>query len=961
MPNVNGNYSIKVIAENYLSREVAHTLACDNMDCEATCQIELEIDLQEKFCSERTMTMFVRDSTDNSPLEGATVNMVQETHRGPNDVGTYSVDSNGEVSLPLIGNGHYTTTLSHPGFMNVTSAFRVAVTPDQCSLLAPMEMGPMSPPIKAGCVRVSLTWGSEPSDLDLYSYRVHQFQTEDTCLTYYCDGKDACNGIDFDQDNMEGGEAGAETITYCNVEEFSHMIWVDDRSGEGAALLGSEARLHITSESGDTQEVVLRPADGQTDSRYWLAGCLTTSASSFDFLPLNQFTSGQPELEQPMHCHSRAELAAGNVVPRAEVHVSVETTQGEPLSGAMVSLTTSHETYSRLTTEDGKLLLPVTEDGPYSLLAQMDSYVPERLNFSLYCEGVEGVCATSVQVTMMSHQEDGALRVKLNWARDTGRDLDLHLVQVVEDEPTKVCTTYWNNMAGCKDTELDQNVGTGALLGRNGVTSSSLAETITVHNLAAKSQHRFMVFVDDNTATGADLGQVQPQITMTQGSVIVTDQMPQLPMWKEGSRFWLAGAIEVVGTSFRFVSANTWSEETPNNKPGITIDNLLAQTVDSATQAFCEGSKLSVTVNDALTNEALENITATILRLDDGEEQVIAEGAFPDSNGELTVSLLAAGHYEVQVSGAGYVSSRKSIGVTCSPSDCSLCAPSIMVPLSPALGSDELRLTLGGGQLVENLDIFTVFRDTSTACVTSPAGSQENLCPGVEKVTGTDGQGVETVTFKQPTSRDTKHVYTVYVEWTAPIGNEAATFPDTNTWVSLTDGTITEEIHMEAKVYGREDSIMFRVLASRGASAFRGATLQVRPGQAAPSFRLMSGSSLESDSEFDARYIAYFDRADIDGWEIRKGMGDLCAMDLVPEPPIIASALRACRRVNDFSLTTRILETVKVKCGNKESEIWPYIVQELRPTLDELGVLLPEEMGYDKPELALPSPYDIHG
>ena len=211
----------------------------------------------------------------------------------------------------------------------------------------------------------------------------------------------------------------------------------------------------------------------------------------------------------------------------------------------MVSLTTSHETYSRLTTEDGKLLLPVTEDGPYSLLAQLDSYVPERLNFSLYCEGVEGVCATSVQVTMMSHQEDGALRVKLNWARDAGRDLDLHLVQVVEDEPTEVCTTYWNNMAGCKDTELDQNVGTGALLGRNGVTSSSLAETITVHNLAAKSQHRFMVFVDDNTATGADLGQVQPQITMTQGSVIVTDQMPQLPMWKEGSRFWLAGAIEV--------------------------------------------------------------------------------------------------------------------------------------------------------------------------------------------------------------------------------------------------------------------------------------------------------------------------------------------------------------------------------------------------------------------------------
>ena len=62
--------------------------------------------------------------------------------------------------------------------------------------------------------------------------------------------------------------------------------------------------------------------------------------------------------------------------------------------------------------------------------------------------------------------------------------------------------------------------------------------------------------------------------------------------------------------------------------------------------------------------------------------------------------------------------------------------------------------------------------------------------------------------------------------------------------------------------------------------------MQVRPGQVAPSVRLMSGGSLESDAEFDARfrtigvvsativhpfrYIAYFDRADIDGWEIRK-------------------------------------------------------------------------------------------
>jgi cytochrome c oxidase subunit 5a len=56
-------------------------------------------------------------------------------------------------------------------------------------------------------------------------------------------------------------------------------------------------------------------------------------------------------------------------------------------------------------------------------------------------------------------------------------------------------------------------------------------------------------------------------------------------------------------------------------------------------------------------------------------------------------------------------------------------------------------------------------------------------------------------------------------------------------------------------------------------------------------------------------------------------MSDLSAMDLIPEPTIVAAALRACRRVNDFSLTIRILETVKFKCGGKVKEIWPYMMQ----------------------------------
>ncbi|CAG0890247.1 unnamed protein product [Cyprideis torosa] len=110
----------------------------------------------------------------------------------------------------------------------------------------------------------------------------------------------------------------------------------------------------------------------------------------------------------------------------------------------------------------------------------------------------------------------------------------------------------------------------------------------------------------------------------------------------------------------------------------------------------------------------------------------------------------------------------------------------------------------------------------------------------------------------------------------------------------------------------------------------------------------------ESDEEFDQRFIRFFSRPEIDGWEIRKGFKDLYSYDVIPDPKIVDAALRACRRVNDHSLAVRILETVNAKCAH-HPKVWPYVVSKIRPTLDELGVSLPEELGYDKPELALKS------
>lgn len=111
------------------------------------------------------------------------------------------------------------------------------------------------------------------------------------------------------------------------------------------------------------------------------------------------------------------------------------------------------------------------------------------------------------------------------------------------------------------------------------------------------------------------------------------------------------------------------------------------------------------------------------------------------------------------------------------------------------------------------------------------------------------------------------------------------------------------------------------------------------------------------DPEFDSNYVKYFSRPEIDGWEIRKGMNDLLRMDLIPDPEITKAVLHACRRLNDYALTTRWLEGVKDRCG-PHKDIYKWIIDEVQPTLTELGISTPEELGYAVPELAMKLPHE---
>lgn len=97
---------------------------------------------------------------------------------------------------------------------------------------------------------------------------------------------------------------------------------------------------------------------------------------------------------------------------------------------------------------------------------------------------------------------------------------------------------------------------------------------------------------------------------------------------------------------------------------------------------------------------------------------------------------------------------------------------------------------------------------------------------------------------------------------------------------------------------------------------------------------LSGGHEAESYESFTERYTAFFSSVE-DLFELQRGLNNCFAYDLVPAPGVIEAALRAARRVDDYSTAVRIFEGVKEKVENKAQ--YDAYVKELEGVKSELG------------------------
>lgn len=114
--------------------------------------------------------------------------------------------------------------------------------------------------------------------------------------------------------------------------------------------------------------------------------------------------------------------------------------------------------------------------------------------------------------------------------------------------------------------------------------------------------------------------------------------------------------------------------------------------------------------------------------------------------------------------------------------------------------------------------------------------------------------------------------------------------------------------------------------------------LRARPTvtRVAPIFARPSSSAhgQETFESFTERYVSFFQSAQ-DLFEVQRGLNNCFAHDLVPAPSVIEAALRAARRVDDYSTAVRVFEGVREKVENQQQ--YQQYLDELKGVREELG------------------------
>jgi hypothetical protein len=667
--------------------------------------------------------MIVRNAVDNTYIDSATVVVWMDINSARDGKTNFQTNPDGKVEFPILANGVYNIEISKEGFMTLTRTFTVNVQPGDCAMYEPIDLTPLSPsPLCERGARVSLTWGEHPSDLDLYSYRVNNNDTTDECLTYYCDGKDPCNGTTHDVDNKNGGLNGAETITYCNTEDYVNMIFVDDLAGRGSSLLSSTAKLVIQA-NNQSVEVHLntKDTDESDEKRYWLAGCLLLEDYGFIFLEVNEMRDEQPSIDNPHFCYNLVQLKrqseAEDALPNANLIVNVKKENTIFFASSIELKTPSGLSRHQPASSHGTSSFPIYENGWYEVIVRAPGYSPAVEKIKITCNHTEVLCSSAVHLTLSALKPEGNIKILLNWEEDL--NLDLHTVQIDKESTSTHCETFYGQQASCTGSLFGSDIKVG------GMPAQDEGEAILLENVANNPTLTYMVFVHDNSVK-PNLNSSNTRLALLDGIKEEWVTMPASTVSE--AEYWFAGCVAIVGDFFHFVAVNKFSRTNPVETEKLHCVELFKRAPPPSTPAFCMGKTLKINIRNSENNTDINDAKIDIVRVKGQHLESINVTSAMIASDKL--SLEGNGIYKVDVYRQGFQTGSNEVSISCDINKCNQCDPSITIPMVGAIRNKHPRVVLVWQKERKNPGLYAIQRNMETG-VRQCVSRNNKKCNGV--------------------------------------------------------------------------------------------------------------------------------------------------------------------------------------------------------------------------------------
>jgi hypothetical protein len=232
---------------------------------------------------EVTVTVEIRDALDNHLVPAANVDV---------DGGApAATDADGHATFGgLCAGGSFTITVSCDGYEDASVAYEITDSGDGTMQITIS----LSQTLPEGQLRMVLNWGPDPTDLDSHAIQLSGTYDE-LCHVYYSNKQ--CPLVSLDLDNTQGGNNGAETITWSGRDSNIYLLYIKDYApNPNVPMVASSAIVNLYGNAPTvTIHIPTLDPNSPTASRYWILGSLDNNIGLSSFTMFNCLSSTEPQ------------------------------------------------------------------------------------------------------------------------------------------------------------------------------------------------------------------------------------------------------------------------------------------------------------------------------------------------------------------------------------------------------------------------------------------------------------------------------------------------------------------------------------------------------------------------------------------------------------------------------------------------------------------------------------------